>query len=126
MEDFVPIARVNYAPIAVVVPGDSKYKTFAELVDAAKTNPGAINLAHSGNWGALFVPAAQVMKETGAVFNLVPYKGGGPAMQALLSGDADVTMGFPSVLGPLVESGKVRVLATACLLYTSPSPRDRG
>ncbi|WP_420011551.1 Bug family tripartite tricarboxylate transporter substrate binding protein [Tateyamaria sp.] len=113
MDDFVPIARVNYAPIAVVVPGDSEYKTFAELVDAAKANPGAINLAHSGNWGALFVPAAQIMKETGAAFNLVPYKGGGPAMQALLSGDADVTMGFPSVLGPLVDSGKVRVLATA-------------
>ena len=34
-------------------------------------------------------------------------------MQALLSGDADVTMGFPSVLGPLVDSGDVRVLATA-------------
>ena len=113
MEDFVPIARVNYAPIAVVVAGDSEYKTFDDLIAAASANPGAINLAHSGNWGALFVPAAQIMKETGAAFNLVPYKGGGPAMQALLSGDAQVTMGFPSVLGPLVDSGKVRVLATA-------------
>ena len=112
-EDFVPVARVNYAPIAVVVNGDSEYQTFDDLIEAAKTNPGSVNMAHSGNWGALFVPAAQVMKETGAAFNLVPYKGGGPAMQALLSGDADVTMGFPSVLGPLVESGKVRVLATA-------------
>ena len=113
MKDFVPIARVNFAPIAVVVPGDSEYQTFGDLVEAAKTNPGAVNMAHSGNWGALFVPAAQIMKETGAAFNLVPYKGGGPAMQALLSGDADVTMGFPSVLGPLIDSGKVRVLATA-------------
>lgn len=113
MEDFVPVARVNFAPIAVVVAGDSKYQTFGELIEAAKADPGAINLAHSGNWGALFVPAAQIMKETGAAFNLVPYKGGGPAMQALLSGDADVTMGFPSVLGPLLDSGKARVLATA-------------
>ncbi len=110
---FVPVARVNYAPIAVVVRGDSKYKTFGDLIDGAKANPGGVAMAHSGNWGALFVPAAQVMKETGAQFNLVPYKGGGPAMQALLSGDAEVTMGFPSVLGPLVQSGKVRVLATA-------------
>lgn len=112
-EDFVPIARVNYAPIAVVVKGESEYQTFDQLVEAAKANPGAVNMAHSGNWGALFVPAAQIMKETGAAFNLVPYQGGGPAMQALLSGDADVTMGFPSVLGPLVSSGDVRVLATA-------------
>ncbi len=113
MEDFVPVARVNFAPIAVVVSGDSEYETFDDLIAAASANPGAINMAHSGNWGALFVPAAQIMKETGAAFNLVPYKGGGPAMQALLSGDAQVTMGFPSVLGPLVDAGKVRVLATA-------------
>lgn len=112
-EDFVPVARVNYAPIAVVVRGDSDYQSFGDLIDAAKANPGSVDLAHSGNWGALFVPAAQVMKETGAQFNLVPFQGGGPAMQALLSGDAEVTMGFPSVLGPLIESGKVRVLATA-------------
>ncbi len=113
MADFVPIARVNYAPIAVVVRGDSDYASFTDLVESAKANPGEIDLAHSGNWGALFVPAAQVMKETGAQFNLVPFQGGGPAMQALLSGDAEVTMGFPSVLGPLIDSGKVRVLATA-------------
>ncbi|MBT8416431.1 MAG: tripartite tricarboxylate transporter substrate binding protein [Silicimonas sp.] len=112
-EDFVPVARVNYAPIAVVVRGDSEFNTFQELVDAASANPGSIDMSHSGNWGALFVPAAQIMKETGAAFNLVPFQGGGPAMQALLSGDADVTMGFPSVLGSLLDAGKVKVLATA-------------
>lgn len=111
--DFVPVARVNYAPIAVVVRGDSEYNTFQELVDAASANPGSVDMSHSGNWGALFVPAAQIMKETGAAFNLVPYQGGGPAMQALLSGDADVTMGFPSVLGSLLDAGEVKVLATA-------------
>ena len=113
MDDFVPVARVNFAPIAVVVAGDSPYNSLDDLVQAAKAAPGEINLAHSGNWGALFVPAAQVMKETGAEFNLVPYQGGGPAMQALLSGDADVTMGFPSVLGPLLASGDIKVLTTA-------------
>ncbi len=112
-EDFVPVARVNYAPIAVVVKGDSEYNTFDDLIAAAKANPAGVNLAHSGNWGALFVPAAQIMKATDSVFNLVPFQGGGPAMQALLSGDADVTMGFPSTLSSLVDSGEVKVLATA-------------
>jgi tripartite-type tricarboxylate transporter receptor subunit TctC len=113
MKDFIPIARINYAPIAVVVRGDSPYKTFEDLITAAKAKPGELSIAHSGNWGALFVPAAQIMKSRGAEFNLVPYKGGGPAMQALLSGDADVTMGFPSVIGSLLQAGKLRVLATA-------------
>ncbi len=111
--DFVPVARVNFAPIAVVVRGDSEYNSFDELIAAAKADPGSVDLAHSGNWGALFVPAAQIMKATESVFNLVPFQGGGPAMQALLSGDADVTMGFPSTLSSLVNSGDVKVLATA-------------
>lgn len=111
--DFVPIARVNYAPIAVVVRSDSPYQSFAALLDAAKSDPGSVRMAHSGNWGALFVPAAQIMKSSGASFNLVPYQGGGPAMQALLSGDADVTMGFPSTIGSLLDAGEIRVLASA-------------
>ncbi|MDP4065607.1 hypothetical protein IMCC1933_18140 [Rhodobacteraceae bacterium IMCC1933] len=111
--DFVPVARVNYAPIAVVVRGDSEYNTFEDLINAAKADPGGINMAHSGNWGALFVPAAQIMKATEASFNLVPFQGGGPAMQALLSGDAEVTMGFPSTLSALLDAGKVKILATA-------------
>ena len=111
--DFVPVARVNYAPIAVVVRGDSEYSTFEDLINAAKADPGGINMAHSGNWGALFVPAAQIMKATEASFNLVPFQGGGPAMQALLSGDAEVTMGFPSTLSALLDAGKVKILATA-------------
>ena len=113
MADFVPVARVNYAPIAIVVRADSPYQTYEDLIEAAKAAPGDIDMSHSGNWGATFVPGAQVMMETGAQFNLVPYQGGGPAMQALLSGDSDVTMGFPSVIAPLVEGGEVRVLATA-------------
>lgn len=112
-EDFVPIARINYAPIAVVVRADSPYQTFDELVTASQASPGNVQMAHSGNWGALFVPAAQMMKARDMVWNMVPYQGGGPALQALLSGDADVTMAFPSSIGPQLDAGLVRVLATA-------------
>lgn len=111
--DFVTVARVNYAPITVVVRADSPYETFEDLVAASNANPGGIQMAHSGNWGALFVPAAQIMSALGMNWNLVPYKGGGPALQALLSGDADVTMGFPSSIESHVKAGTLRVLATA-------------
>ncbi len=113
LTDFVPIARVNYAPIGVVVRADSPYETFDDLIAAADADPGSIRMSHSGNWGALFVPAAQIMLARDISFNLVPYQGGGPAMQALLSGDADVTMGFPSTLSGQIDAGEIRVLATA-------------
>jgi tripartite-type tricarboxylate transporter receptor subunit TctC len=113
LEDFVTVARINFAPIAIVVTADSPYQSAEDLFAAAKENPGKIKMAHSGNWGALFVPAAQLMQANGFELNLVPYKGGGPAMQALLNGDVDITMGFPSTLAGQVSAGKVRVLATA-------------
>ena len=113
MEDFIPIARVNYAPISVIVRGDSPYETFEDLVADARARPGELSIGHSGNWGAFFVPAAQMMQELGLSINLVPYQGGGPAMQALLSGDSDFTMAFPSAIGSLMESGDIRVLASA-------------
>lgn len=113
IKDFVPVARINYAPIAVIVRSDSPYETFDQLVAASKDNPGGVQMAHSGNWGALFVPAAQIMKALDMSWNLVPYQGGGPALQALLAGDADVTMAFPSAIAGQLQAGTVRVLATA-------------
>jgi len=113
MEDFVPVARINFAPIAVIVRSDSPYQTFEELVAASKADPGGIQMAHSGNWGALFVPAAQMMKALDISWNMVPFQGGGPALQALLGGDADVTMAFPSAIAGQLQAGNVRVLATA-------------
>ena len=107
------VARVNYAPIAVTVRSDSPYQTMDDLIAASKAEPGGIQMAHSGNWGALFVPAAQMMQALDIQWNLVPYQGGGPALQALLSGDADVTMGFPSSLASHLDAGTVRILATA-------------
>ncbi len=112
-EDFVTVARINYAPIAVTVLADSPYQTMDDLIEASRADPGGIQMAHSGNWGALFVPAAQIMQALDISWNLVPYQGGGPAFQALLSGDADVTMAFPSTLASHLEAGTVRVLATA-------------
>lgn len=111
--DFVPIARINYAPIAVIVRSDSPYQTMDDLIAASKDDPGGIQMAHSGNWGALFVPAAQMMKALDISWNLVPFQGGGPALQALLGGDADVTMGFPSSIASHLQAGTIRVLATA-------------
>ncbi|MEH6474372.1 MAG: tripartite tricarboxylate transporter substrate binding protein [Sneathiella sp.] len=113
MEDFVTVARINYAPIAVIVPGDSPYNSWADLKKDVKARPGKVSISHSGNWGALFVPAAQLMLLNDMKMNMIPFQGGGPALQALLGGIVDVSLGFPSTIGPLILSGEIKVLATA-------------
>lgn len=112
-EKFVPVVRVNYAPASIIVRNDSPFQTFDDLLEAAKAAPNSVSLGHSGNWGAHFVPAAQIMQQLDVDFDMIGFQGGGPAMQALLAGDLDVAMSFPSGdAGPLAE-GKIRVLATA-------------
>jgi len=109
-KDFVVVARTNYAPPSVVVRSDSPYKTLKDLLDAAKKNPGKIKFGHSGNWGATMVPGAALLQAAGVKMTLVPYKGGGPAMRGLLSGDVDFTVAFPSVITS--QGDKVRTLVT--------------
>lgn len=113
VSDFVPVARINYAPITVVVRHDSPYQSFEDLLNAAEAAPGEITVSHSGAWGASFVPAAQIMKATGTTLALESYQGGGPAMDALRSGEVDFTLAFPAGIEELVFSGELRVLATA-------------
>jgi tripartite-type tricarboxylate transporter receptor subunit TctC len=107
---FVPVARTNTAPPSLVVRADSPYKTLKDLVAAAKKNPGKLKFGHSGNWGATMVPGAVLMQAAGIKATLVPYKGGGPAMRGLLSGDVDYNVAFPSVITS--QGDKVRTLVT--------------
>jgi tripartite-type tricarboxylate transporter receptor subunit TctC len=111
--DLVTVARVNYGAIGIIVRGDSIYETWVQLEAAAKLRPGGVTMSHSGLWVAFFVPAIQVMKDLDLQLRMVPYRGGGPAKAALLAGDVDMSMAFPSTIAADAEAGRVRILATA-------------
>jgi tripartite-type tricarboxylate transporter receptor subunit TctC len=108
--DFQTVVRLNYATPSIVVRADKPWKTLKEMIDYGKANPGKLKFGHSGNWGAIMVPGALLLSEAGVQATLVPHKGGGPAMKALMAGDVDFTMAFPSVVGGLGD--KLRVLAS--------------
>ncbi len=109
-KDFVTVAQLNSNDASLIVRSDSPFKSMKDLVSYAKANPGKLKFAHSGVWGALHVPAAQLFKEAGIKVTMVPYKGGGPAMRGFLAGEADFTLAFPSTI--LGQGDKVRVLAS--------------
>ncbi len=112
-KDLIPIARVNYGEIAIIVRADGVYETWTDLESHAQLSTGNVAMSHSGLWVALFVPALQVMKNLDLQLRMVPYRGGGPAKAALLAGDVDMSMAFPATVAADVEAGRVKILATA-------------
>jgi putative tricarboxylic transport membrane protein len=111
MADFVPIANMIFDPGILVVAPDSKYKTFKDLIDAAKKAPGTIKMSHSGDGGDDWFNALMIQKLTGAKFNLVPFQGDAPAMQAAMGGHVDVCTTNVGVVTGLVQGKKLRGLA---------------
>ena len=119
-KDFVPVVQLNSAFSCVVTKPGRPFKTWNEMLAYAKANPGEIEMAHSGQWGSGMVHAALLMKNMGVRFNMTPYPGGGPAMKALLSDDAQMTMGFPVTI-QTVGSG---VYPLACAAPNPEIPAD--
>lgn len=111
LKDFAPVALVASGPYALVVNPQLRAGTVRELIAAAKAQPGAIDYASSGNGSAQHLVAAMFASLAGVDLNHVPYKGSGPAMQDLVSGQVKLSFaGIPNVLSH-VRSGRLRILA---------------
>lgn len=110
-EDFRAVANVLSAPQVVVVRDSVPAKTMAELIAYAKTNPGKMTYASSGNGSLQHVTGAMLEQQAGIQLTHVPYKGTGPALQDLLGGQVDMTFGTPPPFMQHIASGKLRALA---------------
>lgn len=106
-----PVARVLADPTLLAVPADAPWKTLAEFVAAAKSAPGTIPYASSGSYGTLHVAMEMFAASAGIKLLHVAYRGAGPALNDLLSGQVKALASAPGVLKQQVETGKLRVLA---------------
>jgi tripartite-type tricarboxylate transporter receptor subunit TctC len=107
----ITVWRLNYGTPVFYGAPDRPYKTLQELIAWAKKNPGKLKFGSTGKWGAGETPGALVFSRSGVDANFIPYKGGGPALQAALKGDVDVTVGFPAQSLPYLRTGKLRYYA---------------
>lgn len=110
-KSFAPIAMVASIPSVIAVNPSVKANTLSELVALARSRPGALTLASSGN-GALTHLAGEVFQRMAGVKLLhVPYKGAGPAMGDLIGGQVDMIITDVAVTSAHIRSGKLRGLA---------------
>ena len=110
-KDFAPITLVAGIPHVLVVNPAVPAKNVKELIALAKKEPGKLNYASAGT-GSPFHIAAELFKQVASV-NIVhiPYKGGGPAVQAVLGGQVEMAFANLVAVSPLVKSGQLRALA---------------
>jgi tripartite-type tricarboxylate transporter receptor subunit TctC len=90
--------------------GETPYKTLADVIAAAKAQPGMLNIGSPGYGSINHLMLESISLNTGTKFTHVPYKGGAPAVQALVAGDIPLAIIASSTAAPHVASGKIRIL----------------
>ncbi len=112
IKDFAPISLVASSDYMLVVHPSVPVKTVKDLVALAKANPGKINFASTGNLGGPHL-AGELFKLLAKVDVVhIAYRGGGPAVTAILSGEAALIFGSGPTVVPHVKAGKLRAIAT--------------
>ena len=108
--DLAPVSAVSDAPLVLAANGATAYKTLADVIAAAKAQPGTLNMGTPGYGSINHLMLESISLNTGTKFTHVPYKGGAPAVQALVAGDIPLAIIASSTAAPHVASGKIRIL----------------
>lgn len=113
VKDFAPVAMLVSSPHVIAVNPKLPVHTMKELVDYAKAHPNELNYATSGNGSVPHIGMELFKQRTGVQITHVPYKGAGPAIQDVLSGNVQMTVATPPSLAGFVTTGRLRPLAIA-------------
>lgn len=123
LQDFAPVAMVADTPMVLAVRTQSAYGTALELVQAAKAQPGQVTYASTGSGTVSHLTGELLAQGAGIKLTHVAYKGASPAIVDLLSGQVAAIVTSAASIEPMVEGGKVRVLAT---FTNAPLPNLHG
>jgi tripartite-type tricarboxylate transporter receptor subunit TctC len=114
-KDFTHITKIATAPnVLGAFPGFAP-KSVPEVIDYAKANPGKVNWASSGIGTGGHIAVELFMMRTAAKVTHISYKGAGPALVSLMSGDVHLLIAVPGVFLPHIKTGRVRALAVGSL-----------
>jgi len=120
--DLIPVSPVASVANIAVVPAAHPAKNLKELIEIAKQKPGVLNYGSSGMGSSDHMATMQFINMTGVNMTNVPYKGGGPAIIGLLSGDIDLIIStFPPAMGH-IKAGKLRALGVTSATRQSILP----
>jgi tripartite-type tricarboxylate transporter receptor subunit TctC len=112
VKDFAGITRLATIPMYLIVHPAVPARTVSELISLAKSKPGTLNFASPGLGSGGFIAAALFKKLTGIDIVHLPYKGHPEAMTAMMRGDAQIYFTPLNATDELVQTGKIRAIAS--------------
>ena len=111
VKDLAPVMLVGTAPMAVVTNPGKPYKSFADVIRAAKAKPDAVTYGSIGSGSLGHLTMTLVQQAGGFKILHVPFKGGGPMTIDVLAGHVELGIGTVALLAPQVSGGKMRAIA---------------
>ena len=109
-KDLTPLVLVGTSPMVLATHVSSEYKTFKDVVDAAKAKKN-VSFGTIGNGSLGHLAMALLGKDANVEWTHVPYKGGGPMMSDAVAGHVPLSVGSVFVTKPHIDSGRMRPLA---------------
>jgi tripartite-type tricarboxylate transporter receptor subunit TctC len=111
LRDLAPIMLIGTSPMVITSHPATAYKSFADLVAAAKKSDGAINYGTVGAGSLAHLAMTSIANGLKATMTHVPYRGGGPLLTDAIAGHVPVTIASIALLSPQISSGGLRPLA---------------
>lgn len=111
VSDFTPIAMIFADPLVLLTQPDSPISSLSDFIAMAKAKPGKISYSSSGLYGNSHIAMAMVEQAAGIKVLQVPYKGGGPAVLALMGAEVDLSGQASGTMKGQLSTGKIRPLA---------------
>lgn len=113
IKDLQPVTLTHQMPNVLIVGAGTPYKSVADLVKAARGEPGGIPFGSAGNGNSMHLAGELFQKQSGTKLMHVPYKGAPPALTDVMGGSLPTMfINLPSVVG-YADSDKIRILAVA-------------
>src|SRR3989454_7795118 len=123
LRDLTPLMLVGTGGMALVTHVSQPYKSFRDVVAAAKAKPGSVSYGTIGAGSLGHLAMTQLGNQVGVKFNHVPYRGGAPLMNDAIGNQVPLAIGSVFLVSPYVSSGRLRAIAVTS---AKPDPKLPG
>jgi tripartite-type tricarboxylate transporter receptor subunit TctC len=122
LKDFAPVSPLTHGPLVIVANPSLPVQNVRELIELAKSKPGELNFASSGNGQSTHLAGELFSAMAGVKMTHVPYKGSAPALTDVIGGQASLMFDTMLSAMPFVKTGKLKALAVTSAARSPAAP----